>query len=95
MSSTETRVINRVETSLRVVANPEDPSGLPLALFAVRVRELSSGRWWYVSAVHRRRGRDPGPRYTFTPDPDLAKLFTLRTARNHQANIGPYSLRLP
>ena len=81
------RFINCSEVLTRVVNNPADPYGPPLARYILRVRDRDTGRWWYVRTYSNRK--ETGPRYVFTRDSTYAKLMTYRTARLHQANMTP------
>ena len=78
------RFINASEVMSRPVCDPRDTYGPPLIKYMLRVRDRDTGKWWYVRTFTRSRD---DRRYTFTSDPTYARLMSLRSAREHQANM--------
>lgn len=72
--------INCVESIHCPFNNPVDPYGPPLVRWIVRVRDFSTGRWWYVKQF-----RSGVP--TWTSDPTYAKAYSERRSSFIRAEL--------
>lgn len=72
--------INHVESIRCPFNNPVDPYGPPLVRWIVRVRNVSTGRWWYI-----RQFRSGAP--VWTSDPTYAKAYSERRSRFVQVKL--------
>lgn len=72
--------INYTESIRCPFNNPGDPYGPPLVRWVVRVRDFSTGRWWYL-----RQFRSGAP--AWTSDPTYAKEYSERRSRFIQAEL--------